>query len=155
MRKKPLTQDAKILLQLNRLRKETEMRRARAWWHDDFWPENVGDYLKIELAHGTNESFWLKQVATYWGMAASFVLHGTLSEKVFLDATFSGDMFVIFAKVGPFLKELRDKTRNPDLMRNIEIVIMGSKTGRQRLRQISKRVEARRRMLTRSTAKKE
>ena len=44
MRKKPLTQDAKILLQLDRLRKEAEIRRARAWWHDDFWPENVGDY---------------------------------------------------------------------------------------------------------------
>ena len=121
MRKKPLTQDAKILLQLNRLRKEAEMRRARAWWHDDIWPENVGDYLKIELAHGTNESFWLKQVATYWGMAASLVEDGTLSEAAFLDMEFSREMFTVFAKVRLFLKQLRERTGNPDFMANVEV----------------------------------
>jgi hypothetical protein len=155
MPKKPTPQDARLLLELYHLRRESQMQKACHWWLVDFWPRNASDYLKVDRALRTRESNWLRQVVSYWGMAASFVLHGTLSEKVFLDATFSGDMFVIFAKVGPFLKELRDKTRNPDLMRNIEIVIMGSKTGRQRLRQISKRVEARRRMLTRSTAKKE
>ena len=82
-------------------------------------------------------------------VAASFMLHDTLSEKVFLEATFSGEMFVIFAKIRPLLHELRDKTLNPDLMRNIEKVILRSKTGRKRLRQISKRVELRRKMLAR------
>ncbi len=71
MRKKRVTQDAQLLLQLDRLRKETEMRKARLWWLDQFWPKNAGDYLKIEMAHGTKESKWLRQVATYWGMAAN------------------------------------------------------------------------------------
>jgi hypothetical protein len=81
-------------------------------------------------------------------MAASFVLHGTLSESVFLEPAFSGEMFVIYAKVQPFLKELRKITLNPDLMRNIETVILGSKTARERLKQVSKRVERRRKILT-------
>jgi hypothetical protein len=67
-----------------------------------------------------------------------------LSEKVFLDASFSTEMFFIFAKVQPFLKELRRKTLNPDLMGNIEKVVMESKTGRSRLKQVSKPVERRR-----------
>jgi hypothetical protein len=81
-------------------------------------------------------------------MAASFVLHGTLSESVFLEPAFSGEMFVIYAKVQPFLKELRKITLNPDLMRNIETVILGSETARERLKQVSKRVERRRKILT-------
>ena len=57
-------------------------------------------------------------------------------------------MFVIYAKVQPFLKELRKITFNPDLLRNIERVIMGSQTGRERLKQVSKRVARRRKILT-------
>jgi hypothetical protein len=153
MSKKATTQDARLILELYHLRREVQMRKARRWWITDFWPENAGDYLKVEMARKTPESDWLRQVVSYWGMAASFVLHGTLSKKVFLDASFSTEMFFLFAKIQPFLKELRHKTLNPDLMRNIEKVIMESKTGRVRLRQVIKRVE-RRRKLARTKTKK-
>ena len=62
-----MNQDARLLLQLDRLRKHAEMRKARRWWRDEFWPQNAGDYLKIELAHGTKESRWLRQVADVLG----------------------------------------------------------------------------------------
>jgi len=45
-------------------------------------------------------------------MAASFVLHGTLNRELFLEPSFSGEMFVIFGKVEPFLKELREKMQS-------------------------------------------
>jgi hypothetical protein len=153
MPKKPTAQDAQLLLQLYHIRQETEMRKARHWWLVDFWPESPGDYLKIEMARKTRESNWLRQVVSYWGMAASFVLHHTLSESVFLEQTFSGEMFVVFAKVRPFLKELRKKTLTPDLMRNIEKVILGSPGGRKRLKEVAKRI-ARRKLLAQTPAKK-
>jgi hypothetical protein len=137
MPKQATSQDARLILELYRLRRETQMRKARRWWLTDFWPEDASDYLKVEIARKTPQSDWLRQVVSYWGMAASFVLHGTLSEKVFLDASFSTEMFFIFAKV-------QRKTLNPDLMGNIEKVVMESKTGRSRLKQVSKRVERRR-----------
>jgi hypothetical protein len=148
MAKKATAQDARLILQLYHLRQESEMRKARQWWLIDFWPAAANDYLQVETARRTRESNWLRQVVSYWGMAASFVLHGTLSESVFLEPAFSSEMFVIYAKVRPFLKELRTITLNPDLMRNIERVILGSKTGRKRLKQVSKRVERRRKILT-------
>lgn len=83
MRKTPVTQDAQLLLQLDRLQKESEMRKARLWWRDRFWPQNAADYIMIEMVHGSRESDWLRQVTTFWGMAASLVLDGTLSEKAF------------------------------------------------------------------------
>jgi hypothetical protein len=147
MSKKATPQDARLILELYHLRRESQMRKARHWWMVDFWPENAGDYLKVETARRTPQSNWLRQVISYWGMAASFVLHDTLSEKVFLDASFSTEMFFIFAKVQPFLRELRQKTLNPELMRNIEKVITGSKTGSTRLKQIAKRVARRKKLL--------
>lgn len=140
MRKKLMTQDAQLLLQLDRLRQEAEMRKARLWWLDQFWPKSTGDYLKVEMALGTKESKWLRQVATYWGMAASFVLDSTLSEKAFLNPEFSGEMFTVFSKVRPFIKELRKRTKNPEFMGNVERVILKSKDARERLRLESKRL---------------
>jgi hypothetical protein len=50
-------------------------------------------------------------------------------------------MFMVFAKVHPFLKELREKSGDPQMFGNIEKVIMSSKYGRERFKFIQKRVE--------------
>jgi hypothetical protein len=143
MRNNNAAQDARLILQLERLREDAEMRKARRWWRDDFCPRSAADYLKVEMAHGTQQNKWLRQVATYWGMAASFVLDGTLSEKAFLRPDFSDDMFSLFAKIQPFLRQLRSRTRNPDFMANVEKVILSSKTGRDRLRDALKQANSR------------
>ena len=142
MRSNNTGQDARLILQLDRVREDGEMRKARRWWRDEFWPRTAADYLKVEGAHGTQQNKWLRQVATYWGMAASFVLDQTLSEKAFLQSEFSDEMFAVFAKVNPFLKQLRDRTRNPEFMANVEKLILGSKTGRERLREAEKRADS-------------
>ncbi len=146
MRNNNVAQDARLILQLERLRDEAEMRKARRWWRDEFSPRTAADYLKIEMAHGAEQNKWLRQVATYWGMAASFVLDGTLSEKAFLRPEFSGEMFAMFAKIQPFLKQLRARTQNPEFMGNVEQLILNSKDARERLREASKRVNTRRKV---------
>jgi len=50
-------------------------------------------------------------------------------------------MVFVFAKVQPFLKELREKMGDPHMFENIEKVITGSKFGRERLKLTLKRVE--------------
>ena len=145
MPKKRITQDAQLLLQLDLLRNKAEMRKARLWWRDEFWPETAAGYLKIEMAHGTEESAWLRQVATYWGMAASLVLDDTLKEKTFFEPAFSQELFTVFSKVRPFLKELRQRTNNPDYLANVEKVIFQSKGARKRLQTEAKRLASVRR----------
>jgi hypothetical protein len=146
MRNNNSAQDARLIVQLDRLREEAEMRKARRWWRDEFWPRTAADYLKIETAHGAQQNKWLRQVATYWGMASSFVLDGTLSEKAFLRPEFSGEMFAMFAKIQPFLKQLRSRTQNPEFMLNVEQLIVNSKDARDRLREASKRINTRRKV---------
>jgi len=106
MPRKRITQDTQLLLQLDLLRNEAEMRQARLGWRDEFWLENAAGYLRIEMAHGTKESAGLRQVATYCGMAASLVLDDILKEKTLFDPAFSQELFTVFSKVRPFLKEL-------------------------------------------------
>jgi hypothetical protein len=117
------------------------MRKARDWWLGEFWPQSADDFMKIVGAMGSQENKWLRQVTGYWSMAASFVVHGALSEELFIQPAVSGEMFVLFAKVHPFLRELREKAGDPQMFGQIEKVINGSKYGRERLKFTLKRVE--------------
>src|SRR5262245_45123684 len=101
--------DAELILKLYDLRREAEIRKARNWWVVHFWPESADDVVKIGNALGTQENNWLRQVGGYWELAASLVHHGAVDRDLFLEPSFSGEMFFIFAKIEPFLKELRAK----------------------------------------------
>jgi hypothetical protein len=141
MSKKPTTADAQLILQLYDLRREAEMRKARNWWSGEFFPQSVDDLMTVAFAMGSQENNWFRQVAGYWNMAASFVLLGALNEDLFLQPACSGEMFLIFAKVHPFLKEWREKVGDPHLFLNIEKVVTRTKWGRDRLQFMLKRVE--------------
>ncbi|MFZ0318730.1 MAG: hypothetical protein WAL56_06365 [Candidatus Sulfotelmatobacter sp.] len=141
MSKKATATDAQLIMQLYDLRREAEMRKARNWWVAEFWPQNADDFLKISGAMGSQENNWLRQVGGYWSMATAFVLQGALNEELFIQPAVSGEMFFVFAKVQPFLKELREKSGDPHMFGNIEKVIMGSKFGRERLKLTLKRLE--------------
>lgn len=152
MAKKPTAADAQLILQLYDLRREAEMRKARNWWLVNFWPNTPDDFIKVASNLGTQENAWFRQVAGYWDMASSMVLHGAIHPDLFLEGGFSGEMFFIYGKLQPMLKELREKMQSPGLFRNVENVIMSSKAGRERLKMISARVESRRKAMA-ETAK--
>jgi hypothetical protein len=90
---------------------------------------------------GTQENAWLRQVGGYWGIVTSFVLAGVLNEELFLQPGFSGELFVIYAKIHPFVKELRQKLNDPEAFLNIEKAVTRSKWGKNRLEFMMKRVE--------------
>ena len=143
MAKKATADDAGLILKLYDLRREPEMRKARNWFVTEFWPESVDDFLKVANAFPSQENSWIRQVGSYWDMAAAFVLQGALSEELFVQPGCSGEMFFIFAKINPFLKELRRKMNNPDAWSNIEKVATGSKTARRRLERVTANIEQR------------
>jgi hypothetical protein len=141
MAKRVSATDAQLILKLYELRREAEMRKARHWMLVEFSPRSADDVLKVASALGAQENNWFRQVWGYWGMAASFVSQGVLSEELFLRPSVSGEMFVMFGKVYPFLKELREKLGDPEAFRDVEALIMRTKWGRDRLKFIMKRIE--------------
>lgn len=141
MPKKPTTADAQLILQLYDLRREAEMRKARHWYVAEFFPESADDCMKIVMAMGTQENAWMRQVGGYWGIVASFVLSGVLNEELFLAPSFSGEMFLIYAKIHPYIKEIREKMGDPNVFLSIEKAITRTKWGRDRLQFSIKRIE--------------
>ena len=153
MPKKSTPADAEIILKLYDLRRETEIRKARNWWLVDFWPDTVDDFMKVAQALGTPENAWLRQVAGYWELAASLVVHGTVNEALFLEPAFSGEMFLIFAKLHPFLQDVRAKMQNPGMLANVEKVIKKSKANQERLKAVEQRLAARRKQMKEGAAR--
>jgi hypothetical protein len=142
MAKKPTVADAQLILQLYDLRREAEMRKARKWWMEEFFPQSADDFMKVAWAFGTQENAWLRQVAGYWNMVVSFVLEGILHEDLFLQPGFSGELFMMYAKIHPLVKELRKRLDDPEFFRTIEQAVTRTKWGRNRLLFLTKRIES-------------
>ena len=140
MAKKATAKDAELVMQLYDLRREPEMRKARNWWLGEFWPDNADEFMKIAWAMGTQENNWLRQAGGYWSMAATFVESGALNRELFLHPSVSGEMFFLFGKIAPFVKELREKLGDEEAFANIERVIKSTAWGRKRLDFVIKRI---------------
>jgi hypothetical protein len=140
MSDKPTTSDAELILKLYDLRREPELRKARNWWLTQFWPESADDIVKIGSVLGSQENNWLRQAGGYWEMAASLALHGTINHELFLEPSFSGEMFFFFGKIHPFIKELREKLQNPRIFSNVEKLINSSPDALASLKTIEERI---------------
>lgn len=143
--------DAELILKLYDLRREAEMRKARHWWTANFWPQSIDDITKVSSNFGGQENNWFRQVVGYWSMAASLVEHGVLDRDLFLEPSFSGEMFLIFAKMKPFLKELREKV-SPTMFVLVEGLVNSTEKGRAVLQRMETTV-ANRKKATAEAAK--
>jgi len=132
--------DADLILKLYEARREAEIRKARNWWLQTFWPQSADDILAVMRAGGTLENNWFRQVLGYWGLAISFVQHGVLNQCLFLEQSFCGELFFIYAKIAPYVKELREKTQNPNFLVSAEALIL-SEAAKPRLEAVMKNVE--------------
>lgn len=140
MPKKPTPADAQAIMQLYDLRRESEMRKARDWFAASFWPQSADDIVKIASAFPSQENAWFRQVGGYWDMAAAMVLSGALNEELFFNT--NGEMWFIFAKVYPYLKEVREKMQAPEAYAHVEKVATRTKAARERLQRLLKRVDS-------------
>jgi hypothetical protein len=148
----PTHADAELILKLYEARREPEMRKARQWWTATFWPESADEIIKVIRSMGSQENNWLRMVLGYWSMAASFVAQGVLNEDLFFEPSCSGEMFVIYVKVEPYLKEVREKMQNPMLLANLEKLIKSEK-GQERYKIMSRNVENMRKARAENLAK--
>jgi hypothetical protein len=100
--------DAEIILKLYELRTEAVMREARAWITAEFWPQTADEFFVILNDSGSQKNNWLRQVVTYWEMAASLVFHGALSADLFVDC--NSEPFIILAKLAHILPDIHAKS---------------------------------------------
>jgi hypothetical protein len=99
--------DAEIILRLYELRRETVMREARAWVIGEFWPTTADEYFAVAMNPADPHNPFIRQVLTYWEMAAALVLHGSVSAELFVDCNAEG--FLLLAKFAPILDDIRQR----------------------------------------------
>ncbi len=132
--------DAEIILKLYQLRTEAVMRQARAWVMGEFWPATADDFFAVALNPTDPHSAFLRQVLTYWEMAAAMVLHGAVSAELFVDCNAEG--FFLLAKLSPILERIR--AENPAFLIKTSELVNRFSTAAQRFEAVQKTVEARR-----------
>jgi hypothetical protein len=130
--------DAEIILKLYQLRTEAVMRQARAWVVGEFWPRTADDFFAVLDNPADPHNPFLRQVLTYWEMAAAMVLHGAVSAELFVDC--NGEGFFLLAKFAPILEAVRQK--NPTFMAKTLELINRFSAAAQRYEMTLKRVEA-------------
>ena len=112
--------DMMAILKLYELRRDETMRRARAWYFTEFSPESAADIVKLFVS-GESESAYYRMVVTYRDMAASFVNNGALDEKLFIDS--GSELVFVYAKIEPFLAEIRQAFNEPEYLIQLEQVV--------------------------------
>jgi hypothetical protein len=143
METKPL--DTLAILKLYEMRSETRMREARAWFFTEFAPQSGKDIVRLMLS-GERQSAFYRMVASHWETAASFVNNGGIDEKLFLEG--NSEHVVVFAKLQPFLSEVRVAIGEPDYLSNLERLVM-------RVPDVEKKLENRRRLFERWSQKQD
>jgi hypothetical protein len=138
MAKKPTAADAELCIKLYDLRREEEMRKAREFVNFQFQPKGADDILQLMMAFGTKENAWARQVFSYWESAASLVLNEVVHPALFL--AWNGEMVFVYAKYGPYLKEMRQKMENPTFWDGVEKVVTSSPEMKKRMGMIQKRL---------------
>lgn len=111
---------AAVLLKLYELRTESALRQARSWFIFEFHPASATDVLATWLGPG-HQSAPYRMVTSYWDMAASFVVQGAVPAEMFNEA--NTEHLVVFAKMRPFLSEVRAAASYPDYLGNLERVV--------------------------------
>ena len=135
METKPL--DVMAILKLYELRGEALMREARAWFFSEFAPRSGKDIVRLMMS-GQKESAFYRMVASHWDVAAAFVNNGGIDERLFLEG--NTEHVVVYAKLQPFLAEVREIMGEPDYLANLERLVL-------KVPDIDKKLENRRRLL--------
>ena len=132
---------ASLILRLYELRRDPTLRAARDWFIGSFHPKTAQEVFAQWMGP---ESAYYRMTTTYWEMAAALVTHGAIDALMFNDANTEHNG--VFAKMQPFLPELRKRSGLPDYLGHLERVVLSQPNAEERL-EVYRRYLARREAL--------
>jgi hypothetical protein len=140
MPKKATANDARLIMELYKLRTEPVMRAARKFMVGDFWPQNYQEFITLMTSFGTEQNAWFRQVLTYWNMAAGMVIQGAVNEELFF-AT-NGEPYFLWAKFGRYIPQARKEYIDAEFLLNLEKLVSTPKA-KARVKRLQDRIAAR------------
>src|ERR1700736_1980022 len=135
------------ILRLYELRSEERMRKARDWFATGFYPESAQDILKVLVSEHSAD---FRMVASYWDMAAAFVVFGAISGEMF--NAINTEHVAVYAKLQPFLAELRAMQGVPPYLylKHVEPVVLRIPDAQERVAAMRRYMKSRRKSLSAS-----
>ena len=127
-------ESAQLILTLFEQRREETMRKARDYFVT-FDPASFEEFMAGMMGP---QGGYIRMVLTYWDMAASLVENGAIDEKMFRDA--NGEYVLVFARVEPFIPQLREAFANPGFLQHLEKFALGLPDARKRLDSMLQRI---------------
>jgi hypothetical protein len=129
------------ILRLYELRSEQTMRSARDWFMTRFFPEATSDVLNILTSEHSAD---FRMVASYWDMAAAFVVFGAIQEDMF--NAINTEHVAVYAKLQPFLEELRAVPGIPPYLyfKHLEPVVQSIPNAPERIAVMRRYMQSRR-----------
>jgi hypothetical protein len=127
-------ESAQLILQLFDLRRESLLREARAWFGREVNPISWDELSAV--MRGPKSAF-LRMVLGYWEMAASLVRFGAIDPAMFRAS--NGELVFTFAKIEPFLDQLRADRADPGYLGNMEAVVRAMPGAAERMERIRAR----------------
>lgn len=109
--------DANLILKLYDLRREDELRKARAWFISSFRADSIQEVLE-KYPQQSDESRYIRMVVTYWEMVASFLVSGVISHELFFQS--GREMLFVWERIRQLTPSARDMFKDPTLYRNLE-----------------------------------
>jgi len=130
-------ESASLNLRLFELRREPVLREARAWFLTHFNPASFDELMAV--AGGEHNAFF-RMVLGYWDMAASMVTFGAIDAEMFRAA--HSEIVGTFAKIEPYLEQLREVSGVPDFLVHLEQVVRGMPGASERLEALRQQFKA-------------
>jgi hypothetical protein len=113
---KPTSQDADLILKLYELRRDPEMRRARAFMISEF-NATTWEAVRPHYLTGNELDRQFRMATSYWEMVAAIVNRGLINEDLFFDT--HGEDIVVWNKVKGLVQDARKHIR-PTWLWNLE-----------------------------------
>lgn len=135
IKKTPDQHDARLVLRLYELRRETVMRQSRDVLAK-FLPRSYDELAALLKPDHPHNAAW-RQVSSYYEMAFGFARHGIVNPDFLAEN--SGEGLFLFAKVAPHLERLRAES-SPYAFANAEWLVAHSRTAQQRFALIQARI---------------
>ena len=117
------------------------MRKARDWFTTGFYPESSQDILNVLISEHSAD---FRMVASYWDMAAAFVIFGAIDAEMF--NAINTEHVAVYAKLKPFLTELRAMPGVPPFLylKHLEPVVLLIPDAEERVAAMQRYMKSRR-----------
>src|SRR6185369_3026134 len=126
--RKPNHADAELLLRLYEIRRDPELRRARAWFLTEFKATTWAEIQSRYLSHDEADRY-MRMTTSYWEMVGTLVNRGVLHDELFFDHT--GEDIVTWERCKSWIEEARADIR-PTYLYQFERMVAAHQEFRKR-----------------------